>query len=837
MSYLYVPPADSIVRRVAVGKAPRPAGRDGIDAAADDAHAALLLAPWEVSDKAPHMPVHEYDRAIPDGDAWKGVYGYDETARTLRVAAGAVCYSFPIPPDAMREDSEATPPVSPALVESLSVRVIGDRYLDQGAVVRVAFTETDEPPAFAAFVADEASVAASAVVCATAPQGVTPNERIGKRATAEIDYGENPAAPAAYCHVCLALADYVTARGAWVEGGAQLDPESIGVKFDRDLDPSFSPPDEGETLLLLDLGATTSSFYMKTADVAVDTSKTYYAYDAETDSYTAVVSPNASGLSGYYEKKTPAVAGALNGRRRVLSGSRTQTSLIFENESGTAISGVYIDPFSGRRNSENAARNIVAEVFRGLSDDPDGRDHEIRLVPHVIEDDEPRSYGIITEPGREVYAIAAFSRSGLHMVAGEQWQAVRFLTPHEAFCDCRVVVLGGMFDSCYSTAGTKRVDENGNVVEPGNGFEEGKDVLWTAVLPDRASLLALRRATMPPEGFAVQTYAAKGSDGKPTGVASTADGTMKLLAWKDFKKGGTIEEIRFDTLLAYHGVPPAVATVYVAFFPLGEGGGCRHTDSIVMSAKNTVPKEKLISQRNAGTGQFPNSNIGYSMQWKKQNWIWQGGGGSSTKTSPDATKALQLRIDATLPEITGTINVQYYNENNELKTEVATYRVPVRSTMLYCGAMLSHSGDYTTLHDGLEFCRNHSGIDDLDSPPYYVLFPTHETQNTFYEENVSITSAHVNKVIRATFEYTMIISAVGANGKGWKVVKEDDNGGIYFGNTSKDLTQSKLFTAGVKFTRQATTNVTFSIDKNVSAKDEGVTFEPGELALVNSGAT
>ena len=244
MSYLYVPPAENIVRRVAVGKAPRPAGADGIAAAAEDAHAALLLAPWEVSDKAPHMPVHEYDRAIPDGDAWKAVYGYDETARTLRVACGAVCYSFPIPPDAMHEDSEATPPVSPALVESLSVRVIGDRYLDQGAKVYVAFTEAEEPPSFAEFVAPGAEgVASSDVVCATEDQEVTPNARTGLRDEAEIDYGENPASPASFCHVCLALADYDTARGAWVEGGAQLDPESIGITFDREVTAADPEPD------------------------------------------------------------------------------------------------------------------------------------------------------------------------------------------------------------------------------------------------------------------------------------------------------------------------------------------------------------------------------------------------------------------------------------------------------------------------------------------------------------------------------------------------------------------------------------------------------------------
>lgn len=243
MSYLYVPPADKIVRRVAVGKAPRPAGRDGIAAAAEDAHAALLLAPWEVSDKAPHMPVHEYDRAIPDGDAWKAVYGYDETARTLRVAAGAVCYSFPIPPDAMHEDSEASPPVSPALVEALSVRVIGDRYLDQGAKVYVAFTEAAEPLSFADFVAAAEGVASSDVVCATATQEVTPNERKGLRDEAEIDYGETPATPASYCHVCLALADYDSARDAWVEGGAQLDPESIGITFDREVSTTEPEPD------------------------------------------------------------------------------------------------------------------------------------------------------------------------------------------------------------------------------------------------------------------------------------------------------------------------------------------------------------------------------------------------------------------------------------------------------------------------------------------------------------------------------------------------------------------------------------------------------------------
>lgn len=237
----FTPPSASVTRRVAVGLSAGALGADGVPELAATAYAALLAAAWTDSTDAPSMPVHDNgqvsNKEIPSGDAFKCGYGYDASARTERAAAGAVCYSFQLP-SAMVAETDA------AAVTGLTVRVIGDRYLDAGARVFVALTGSAQPPALAEMLGAEA---ASAVVCATSGQTaadgetpLAPNKRSGVRADAEITPATPLAAPegatAAYLHVCLALVDYTTTRGAWIEGGAMLAPDTLRVTFDREVE-------------------------------------------------------------------------------------------------------------------------------------------------------------------------------------------------------------------------------------------------------------------------------------------------------------------------------------------------------------------------------------------------------------------------------------------------------------------------------------------------------------------------------------------------------------------------------------------------------------------------
>ena len=215
----------ALVRRVAVGICDAPQGADGVGELTRTAYANLLAAPWTESEDAPSVPVHDYDRALPAGDAFKAVFGYDGKARTEQGSAGAVCYSYKVPADALTGEA--------CNVSRVSVRVIGDRYLDQGAVLRVYVSPSATPPPVSAFLSLAVS---SDPICATCGQTdasgetLAPNKRTGDAVDVSLDLD----APAgAYVHVGLFLADYIGHRGAWIEGGAMLSPATLAVAFSR----------------------------------------------------------------------------------------------------------------------------------------------------------------------------------------------------------------------------------------------------------------------------------------------------------------------------------------------------------------------------------------------------------------------------------------------------------------------------------------------------------------------------------------------------------------------------------------------------------------------------
>jgi len=226
-----------IFRRVIVGESDGPQGADGVPELARTAYAALAAGEWEADASAPSMPVHEYDRARPSGDAWKAVWGYDARARTERGACGAVCYTFAIPADAVDQTTHGA-----CSLEALTLTVRGDRYLDAGAIVAAIPSASATPPAWADVLA---AAIASDPVCATSDQldakgaPLAPNRREGESADVALAVG---AVPSAFVHVVLRLADYLGVRGAWIEGGAMLVAGSVAATFSRDVEPDPAEP-------------------------------------------------------------------------------------------------------------------------------------------------------------------------------------------------------------------------------------------------------------------------------------------------------------------------------------------------------------------------------------------------------------------------------------------------------------------------------------------------------------------------------------------------------------------------------------------------------------------
>lgn len=241
-------------RRVAVGVSPTDQGADGVGELTRTAYAALLAAEWTDSDAAPSLPVHDYAKPLPSGDAWKACYGYDAAARTERAACGACCYSYAIPADALTGD--------PCNIVSVTALVSGDRYLDAGADCHVVLSSSATPPT----VATLAARTPDATLCATGSQTEPPNKRVGVTATLFVEPG---AAATAYVHVALLLHDYFGVRGAWIEGGAMLavDPSAaaasgsssaplLSVEFSRSVSPDAPPT---APTLALDIGRPAST--------------------------------------------------------------------------------------------------------------------------------------------------------------------------------------------------------------------------------------------------------------------------------------------------------------------------------------------------------------------------------------------------------------------------------------------------------------------------------------------------------------------------------------------------------------------------------------------------
>lgn len=232
----------------------------GTAARAAEAYAAMSAAPWTEGGE-PRIPAHKVKTAEPSpGDAYRQTWGYDAATSTERSACGAVCYSFRLPDDALTGD--------PCAVNGLSAALTGDRWLECGAIVTALVSGDAVPPAFDDFVEAGESTAALLIPADTDGQGHTiePNKRADTSATATLAFATPPAA-AQWLHVLLRVADYTAVRGAWHEGGAMLDPDSVSVTFSRDVAPDTIPPSG----VAFDLGCADADYlysYLKSAGFA-----------------------------------------------------------------------------------------------------------------------------------------------------------------------------------------------------------------------------------------------------------------------------------------------------------------------------------------------------------------------------------------------------------------------------------------------------------------------------------------------------------------------------------------------------------------------------------------
>lgn len=240
-------------------------GADGVGELARTAYAAMLAAEWEEGGE-PSIPVHEYDRARPSGDAYRATYGYDAETRSERSCCGAVCYVLKIPSGA-----NGAPP-------SIALDVIGDRYVESnivddaetGGVCIGAFaSDSPTPLAFEAEVAAATDAAEHICVPATVdPQGRTirPNDREGVTDHVVLE----PSGTGAYVHILLRMADYTAFRGAWIEGGALASIDTLAATWEAEVAPDAPAAPE---LLFMSMPA-----YWQTASSSDHPTDTYHGY-------------------------------------------------------------------------------------------------------------------------------------------------------------------------------------------------------------------------------------------------------------------------------------------------------------------------------------------------------------------------------------------------------------------------------------------------------------------------------------------------------------------------------------------------------------------------------
>lgn len=234
-------------------------GADGVQQLADTAYANLLNAQWERDDNEPTLPVHEYDRPKPYGQAYKAVWGYDAEARTERSCCGAVCYTYKIPTDAL----DATK--GKAKIVSIKTKLAVDRYCDEGVSLGFSMLASKQPeePMIALKHNDAVNIFATKTQVDAEGNPLPPNKRAGitdyyVHTLPQVD-------STAYCNVYLMMSDYTSVRGAWIEGGGMFAEDSITVTFDRDV----AQDETSDAFCLMNIGANFSNGELLNEDAFV----------------------------------------------------------------------------------------------------------------------------------------------------------------------------------------------------------------------------------------------------------------------------------------------------------------------------------------------------------------------------------------------------------------------------------------------------------------------------------------------------------------------------------------------------------------------------------------
>jgi hypothetical protein len=176
------------------------------------------------------MPRHNWAQSglSADYDAFKFCGDYAEGRQ--HVYAGCACLVVKVPDDALAG--------APCAITQVAADVFGDRWLQDGARVFMRLTDDAAPLHETRLV--EALPDATAALMAVTPS----NDGADSSAAVSLAPSQpQPANPARFIHLHLVLADYLTHRGAWVEGSATLDAESVRVTYSRDVAPDVSEPD------------------------------------------------------------------------------------------------------------------------------------------------------------------------------------------------------------------------------------------------------------------------------------------------------------------------------------------------------------------------------------------------------------------------------------------------------------------------------------------------------------------------------------------------------------------------------------------------------------------
>jgi hypothetical protein len=209
------------IRSVRQGRTAAPVSCTAMSSCTQQAYDALLAASWaQVDEKEAGLPRHNWaqtgfsnrwDAAKYCGDYADGYqHGY----------ATAVCYTLRMPADALAG--------TVAKIASVAIPVRGDRWLADGCDIAITLSASATPPVWGAAPGD--SVTGQLAV-------VPSNTGTDSSETITFDWTAAPVTSLAYLHITLRLTDYLTHRGAWIEGGAMIDGANIAVTFDRDVAP------------------------------------------------------------------------------------------------------------------------------------------------------------------------------------------------------------------------------------------------------------------------------------------------------------------------------------------------------------------------------------------------------------------------------------------------------------------------------------------------------------------------------------------------------------------------------------------------------------------------